>query len=216
MKKILLLLVFLIGTDLMAQDPYTFVFLHKRTDLAPLPKEEGDKLMEGHMANITRLAKEGKLIAAGPFEGGGGLFIFKSNSKDEVKEWLSTDPGVRAQRWNIEILPYQPRIGGVCSASEPFEMVTYQFVHYIPNVMKFNVQTADDTLRKHLEFVKQLAATSGNVVTEATFGGMDGGILVMKGTLQKEVILSDPAVAEGLMDPEFKQLWIAKGAFCEK
>jgi uncharacterized protein YciI len=168
------------------------------------------------MANITRLAKEGKLIAAGPFEGGGGLFIFKSNSKDEVKEWLSTDPGVRAQRWNIEILPYQPRIGGVCSASEPFEMVTYQFVHYIPNVMKFNVQTADDTLRKHLEFVKQLAATSGNVVTEATFGGMDGGILVMKGTLQKEVILSDPAVAEGLMDPEFKQLWIAKGAFCEK
>ncbi|MBX2961191.1 MAG: hypothetical protein KF687_01690 [Cyclobacteriaceae bacterium] len=49
---------------------YTFVFLNTRTDKAELPKEEVDKLMQGHMANITRLASEGKLIAAGPFDGG--------------------------------------------------------------------------------------------------------------------------------------------------
>ena len=38
----------------------------------------------------------------------------------------------------------------------------------------------------------------------------------MKGDLQKEVIEFDPAVQEGLLELDFKQLYIAKGAFCEK
>lgn len=215
MKYTLLFCFLLLTCPAIAQENFTCVFLHKRTDLAPLSKEESDKLMEGHMANITRLAKEKKLAAAGPFDGGGGLFIFRSNSKEEVKEWLSTDPGIKAQRWNVEILAYQPRIGNVCSVSEPYEMVTYQFVHFQPNVMKFNVQNADETLGRHLAFIKELAK-GGNVITEATFGSLDGGILVMKGDLQKEVILNDPAVADGLLEPDFKVLWIAKGSFCEK
>ncbi len=57
---------------------YSFVFLNKKADAVQLPKEEGEKLMAGHMANIERLAKEGKLIVAGPFEGGGGIFIFNT------------------------------------------------------------------------------------------------------------------------------------------
>jgi uncharacterized protein YciI len=215
MRKLLFLSLLLLAFDLGAQDKFTFVFLHKRTDLPPTPKEEIDKIMEGHMANIERLAKEGKLIAAGPFEGGGGIFIFKSDSREEVKAWLSTDPGIKAQRWNIEILPYEPRIGGVCAVGEPYEMVTYQFVHFKPNVMKFNVQNADETIRKHVEWVKALTQ-AGNVITEASFGGWDGGILVMKGELGQEVVTNDPAVGEGLFEPDFKKLWIAKGAFCEK
>jgi uncharacterized protein YciI len=214
MKKLILVLL-VISMAAQAQDKFTFVFLHKKTDKAELPKAEVDKIMEGHMANIERLAKEGKLIAAGPFDGGGGIFIFKSESVDEVKQWLSTDPGVKANRWDVEILAYKPRIGGVCAVGEKYEMTTYHFIHLKPNVMKFNVQNADETIRKHVEFVKQLNA-SGNVITEATFGGLDGGILVMKGELQQEVIIADPAIAEGLFEPDFKKLWIAKGAFCEK
>jgi uncharacterized protein YciI len=199
-----------------AQDQYTFVFLHKRTDLPQLPKEEVDKIMSGHMANIERLASEGKLIAAGPFDGGGGLFIFRpSSTAEEVKGWLSTDPGVVAQRWKVEILPYAPFHGGVCTVGEQYEMVSYDFIHFKPNVMKFNVQDAEQTVKKHYDFIRKLAG-GGNVVTAASFGGLDGGILVMKGQLQQEVVLQDPAVVEGLFEPEFKKLNIAKGAFCEK
>lgn len=216
MKRIIIPIVLLVSFVSFAQDTYTFVFLHKRTDLQQLPKEEVDKIMAGHMANIERLAADGKLIAAGPFDGGGGIFIFKAGSTpQQVQEWISTDPGVVAKRWNIEILPYVPFVGGVCVVNEPYEMVTYSFVHFKPNVMKFNVQDGDETVKKHNEFVRKLAA-GGNVVTASSFGGLDGGILVMKGDLQQEVILQDPSVVEGLFEPEFKKLWIAKGAFCEK
>jgi len=215
-KTLLLLLVLGIPASTNSQDIYTFVFLHKRTDLPQLPKEEVDKIMKGHMANMERLAKEGKLLAAGPFDGGGGIFILKKGSTvAEVQEWISTDPGVVAKRWNIEILPYSPFVGGVCAVSEPYEMVSYQFIHFKPNVMKFNVQEGEESVKNHNDFAKKLSA-SGNVIASASFGGLDGGIMVMKGEVQQEVILQDPAVIAGLFEPDFKKLWIAKGAFCEK
>lgn len=215
MKTLITALLFLIALEASSQDKYTFVFLHKRTDLAALPKEESDKIMEGHMANIQKLAKEGKLVAAGPFDGGGGLFIFKSSSPKEVEEWMSTDPGVKAKRWNIEMLPYEPKIGGVCAVGEKYEMTNYTFIHFKSKVYKFNVQEASETIAEHDRFIRELAK-GGNVITSASFGGTDGGILVMKGEVQQEVILEDPAVKAALFEAEFKKLYIAKGSFCEK
>jgi len=214
MKRLLLLPLVLTCACLNAQS-LTFVFLNKKGDATQLPKEQNDKIMEGHMANINRLAKEGKLVAAGPFDGGGGIFIFKSNSIEDVKDWLSTDPGVQANRWNIEILPYQPRYGSACAVSEPYEMVSYHFIRYISNLTKYNIQDAPDTFRKHDEYLKKVIQT-GNVIAEGIFGEREGGILVLKGELQKEVIENDPSINEGLFQIEFKKLYIAKGAFCEK
>jgi len=194
---------------------YTFVFLHKKADAEVLPKEQIDKLMEGHMANINRLAKEGKLIAAGPFEGGGGMFVLNTTKKEEAQQWLSTDPGIQAKRWDIEILPYKPRTGNVCLVGEPYEMVSYQFVRFDAVVSKFNAATYPEIMNRHNDYLRTLTAT-GNVVTEAIFGETDGGVLVMRGDLQKEVIEADPGVQEGLLEVIYKKLWIAKGAFCEK
>lgn len=167
------------------------------------------------MANIEKLAKEGKLISAGPFEGGGGIFIFKSTSVDEVNGWISEDPGIKAKRWNIEVLPFTVRVGSPCPVGEPYEMVTYQFIRYNPNLTKFTIGDAPLTFKKHDEYLKKIGQT-GNVIAEGIFGDREGGILIMKGDLQKEVIEVDPAVQEGLLELDFKQLWIAKGAFCEK
>src|SRR3989339_527286 len=91
--------------------PYLFVFLNTNPNKPVLPKEQVDSIMAGHMANIGRLAKEGKLLIAGPFYDGGGIFVLATASKDTAWEWLRTDPGVRANRWNIELLPYHPRRG---------------------------------------------------------------------------------------------------------
>ncbi|MFM9837395.1 MAG: YciI family protein [Cyclobacteriaceae bacterium] len=206
----------LTNSSLSAQSKsYVFVFLHKRTDKAELPKEQVDKIMEGHMANINKMAKEGHLLVAGPFEGGGGIFIFNSTSINEVTEWVKADPGIQANRWKVEMLLYTPRAGSVCAVMEPLEMTMYSFVRYIPNIAKFNVQEAPETFGKHDDYLKEIKRT-GNVIAEGTFGENEGGILIIKGDLQPEVIEQDPAVREGLLELESKKLYVAKGAFCEK
>jgi uncharacterized protein YciI len=216
LAKSIFILFWLANTSLLAQPKsYVFVFLHKRTDKAELPKEQVDKIMEGHLANINKMAKEGHLLAAGPFEGGGGIFVFNSTSMNDVTEWMKPDPGIQADRWKVEMLLYTPRFGSVCAVKEPYEMTMYSFVRYIPNIAKFNVQEAPEIFGKHDDYLKEIKKT-GNVIAEGTFGENEGGILIMKGDVQPAVVEQDPAVREGLLELVSKKLYVAKGAFCEK
>lgn len=214
MKTLIIFFTFLSGLTFAQQTQYTIVFLNKKTDAQSVPKEQLDKIMEGHMANINRLAKEKKLLAAGPFDGGGGIFILNTTNPDEARQWLQTDPGIQAKRWDVEIFPYKPRIGSICPVSEPYEMVSYEFIRFDAIVSKFTAQDFPRIVQQHDEYLKTITAT-GNVVTEAIFGTHDGGILVIKGSLQKEVIEADPAVQQELLNVQIKKLWIAKGSFCE-
>jgi uncharacterized protein YciI len=186
---------------------YSFVFLHKKPDAEQVEKGQLDKIMQGHMANIERLAKEAKLLVAGPFDGGGGIFILNTTSVDEAREWLSTDPGVQAHRWSIEILPYQPTIGALCTAKEPYEMVTYNFIRF----KMTSAQNPDEVLKEHHEFIKGF----DNIITAGNFGAT-GSLLITKGTYKQEDTASDPAVKKGTLIVESKKLWIAKGSFCEE
>lgn len=198
-----------------AQNSFTFIFLNTKKDKQELPQEEVKKIMDGHIANIGRLAKEGKLVVAGPFEGGGGIFILNTTSVDSATKWLSTDPGIKANRWNIEMLPYQPRIGGACAVGENYEMTNYHFIRFTAQVTKSTARNYPAILRRHEEYIKEKFSKTGNVITEGVFGN-DGGILVLKGDLQKEIFDADPGVQEALLQVEIKKLWVAKGSFCEK
>jgi uncharacterized protein YciI len=66
-----------------------------------------DSLFKGHMANIGRLAEEGKLIVAGPLKKNEktyrGIFIFNMSSIDEVKPLLNTDPAIREKLLDAEL-----------------------------------------------------------------------------------------------------------------
>jgi len=216
MRFLVLAILILVYSPLFSQSKtYSFIFLNKKIDADSLPKEEIDKIMQGHMANINWLAAEGKLISAGPFEGGGGIFILNTTSVDTAKQWLSTDPGIAANRWNVEILPYKPRIGSACAVNEPYEMVMYQFIRYKTPATPSPARSYAKKFYKHDKLLKQYAK-NGNVVAEGIFGIYDGGILVLKSEIEKEVLEADPAIQDGLLELEIKQLWIAKGAFCEK
>jgi uncharacterized protein YciI len=214
MKKLMLLLVLFISFSSFAQNQYSILFLNKKTDADKLPKEALDKIMQGHMDNMKRLAKEGKLLAAGPFEGGGGIFILNTSNETEAKNWTSTDPGIQANRWNIEIFPFSPRHGSICIAPEPYEMVTYSFVRFDAIVSKFTASTFPEIIKKHDDYLRSLAKT-GNVIIEGVFGQRDGGIIVMKGDVKGNVFESDPGVQEGLIELTNKKLFIAKGSFCD-
>lgn len=213
--RILVTLLLLTTAHVLQAQNHTFVFLNAKKDKAELPKEEVDKIMAGHMANIQRLAKEGKLIAAGPFDGGGGIFIFNSTSIDQTREWLATDPGVQANRWNVEVFPFYIQAGSICAAKEPYEMVTYAFVRYVAQVTKFTAPTYPEIFKRHDDYIRELAKT-GNVLLAGNFGQYEGGILIMKGDVQREVPENDPGVKELLMEFTQLKLWIAKGSFCEK
>ena len=204
------------ATNICAGQTFTFVFLNNKKDKQGLPKEEVDKIMKGHMTNMERLVKEKKLLAAGPFDGGGGIFIFNTTSIDTAAKWLSTDPGVQAKRWNVEILSYQPRIGGICPVGETYEMTNYNFVRFTAQVTKVTTGNYPDILRRHDEYIKEKFGKSGNIITEGIFGTHDGGILILKGDLQQELIEADPGVQESLLQFDIKKLWIARGSFCEK
>ncbi|HYF67904.1 MAG TPA: YciI family protein [Ohtaekwangia sp.] len=215
MRSSIILLCILIPGLMQAQDKmYSIVFLNKNANAPKITKEESATLMQGHLDNINRLAKEGKLLAAGPFEGGGGLFILSTTSVEEAKAWLATDPGIVANRWRIEIYPYQPRYGSVCPVKEPYEMTHYTFIRYDAIVSKVTAGNFPEIMMKHDQYMKQLKNT-GNVITEAVFNERDGGILVMKGELQPEVIENDPGIQAGLIQHEIKKLYIAEGSFCE-
>ena len=68
--------------------------------------EESKEIFSGHLSNMGRLAKEGKLVVAGLFEDGApkrGLFIFNVTTLKEAEELVNTDPAVKAGVFEYEL-----------------------------------------------------------------------------------------------------------------
>jgi uncharacterized protein YciI len=79
-------------------------------------------IQAGHMANINRLYKLGKLKVAGPFGDDGdwlGIFIFDCATKEEVEGLLKTDPAVAAGRLNYDIRPWYTAASGSFKPGKP-------------------------------------------------------------------------------------------------
>jgi len=90
----------------LASTGYVFGLLVRGNKWTPEKTPETEKIQEGHMANINRLAEAGKLVLAGPFYSDGdrrGVFIFKVNSLKEAQTLTNTDPAVKAGRLRIEL-----------------------------------------------------------------------------------------------------------------
>jgi uncharacterized protein YciI len=92
-------------------DSFIVVLLIRPPNAPDRPKAELDQLGEGHMANIQRLADEGKLLKAGPLEDYSGrnvrgIFILKTDSVDRAREWVATDPLVKVGRLVPEFLKW--------------------------------------------------------------------------------------------------------------
>ena len=99
-------------------DSFIVVLLVRPPDAPDIPKAELDKLQEAHLANINRLAKEGKLLKAGPFEDYSGrnvrgMFILKTDSEQVAREWVGTDPLVKIGRLKPEYLKWYVEKGSL-------------------------------------------------------------------------------------------------------
>ncbi len=114
-----------LGADEYGMKMYQFVIL-KTGPNKTTHKDSIQKAFSGHLQNINRLVKEGKLIVAGPLGKNEkqyrGLFVFKAADQAEAKALLLTDPAVKAGLLDYEIydwygsaalplyLPYSERV----------------------------------------------------------------------------------------------------------
>jgi uncharacterized protein len=97
-------------------DSFILVLLVRPPNAPDKPKAELDQLQEGHMANMKRLADEGKLFKAGPTEDFSGrnvrgIFILKTESVEQAREWVATDPSVKAGRLAPEFMKWYVQKG---------------------------------------------------------------------------------------------------------
>lgn len=98
-----------LGADKYGMKGYIFVLL-KTGSNTTTDKEKINQLFRGHMENIGRLAKEGKLVVAGPFKKNDksyrGIFILNVRTAEEAKALLETDPAVKEKLLDAEILEW--------------------------------------------------------------------------------------------------------------
>jgi len=83
-----------VGADDHGMRSYVLVVLKTGPNKMPAGKER-DEMFKGHFANINRLAAEGKLVLAGPFDGVDGwrgLFILAAADIEEAKKYVAADP----------------------------------------------------------------------------------------------------------------------------
>lgn len=94
-----------LGSDDYGMKMYVLVLL--KTGSASFDKKTTDSLFNGHMANIGRLANEGKLVVAGPLKKNDrnyrGIFIFNVKTIEEANQLLITDPAVRSSLLDAEL-----------------------------------------------------------------------------------------------------------------
>lgn len=194
-----------------------FVFLNVNSNKEILSEDSVKVLMDGHFKNMGELGTQGKLINAGPFEGGGGLFVMNSHSVDTVKQWLQTDPAVKANRWVIEMYPFTTTEGGSCVVGTEYEMVKYPFVRYAPSNEIANYKSGANSEKEVTtkELISKLK-TDGSLIMAGHFASNEGGILVLKDKSSIDTIKSSNVANSGSTSFEYKELWIAKGSFCEE
>ncbi len=97
-----------LGADDYGMRMYVMAFL-KRGPTKIEDANERAKLQQAHMANITRLATEGKLLLAGPFGDTGtvrGIYIFDVRTVEEAAALTATDPAIQAGTLQMELHPW--------------------------------------------------------------------------------------------------------------
>ena len=80
--------------------------------------EDLTELQNEHLNHINKMANEGVIHLAGPFESKPedfyrGLLLFDTNTKEEAEEWILEDPMVKAKRLGYQILPWWGAKGSV-------------------------------------------------------------------------------------------------------
>lgn len=95
-----------LNADDLGMRSYVLVILKSGTNKST-DKKFIDSCFRGHLTNIDRLAKIGKLIVAGPLgkndKSYRGIFILNAQNFDEANQLLETDPAIKENLLQAEL-----------------------------------------------------------------------------------------------------------------
>ncbi|MEM9390754.1 MAG: hypothetical protein AAGA02_09790 [Bacteroidota bacterium] len=120
--------------------------------------------------------------------------------------------GLRAS-FNSEIVYWNQRRGEACTLEHSKKEDQLTFIKYNSHITKFNVQNAPELFRFHDQHIKEISKV-GPILLEGFFDNDDGGFMLMRGTVDKEVIWTDPAVVNGIIEPEVYLANVTIGKGC--
>lgn len=209
-------------------ETYQLGFLRKGPNHGTGTKEEAEKIQAGHMANIEKMATDGKLFAAGPMMDNGdlrGIFIFRNISPTEAQALAAADPAVKAGRLKLDLMPWMAapkNIGGRImeeyrkNPKVPMTMTKYHFVILKRGPNWTNVATPEVQKLQldHLWNVRRLL-DEGKAVAAGPVGSVGdlAGIFVFATTSLDEAKAwaeADPAVKAGRLVAEIHPWYVAK------
>lgn len=90
-------------------ETFQFVILRRPAQPPKLPEKELQRLQREHLAHLTRMHDEGKLLIAGPLskqpdENLRGLCLYRVTSLDEARKLAEADPMVKAGRLVVDVM----------------------------------------------------------------------------------------------------------------
>jgi uncharacterized protein YciI len=217
---IALFVLFIITITANAQDEdrMFFVFLNPNPDAPVLEQYQLNELQKAHLVNVDSLYTHGNLIAAGPFEGDGGLFILVANDFDNAYQLLKSDPVVQADRFITELFPFTIEYGNICEIKNELDMKDYQLVRFIPFPMIFETDVNTDEIKKKHHSYYENINDSIPLLLEGSLGNA-GKILIFNSqdpSVVENIIQQDPLIINRIFAYEIRTLWIARETFCDQ
>jgi uncharacterized protein YciI len=225
-KTIQLLLPLLCLLSAAPPDLYYIVFLRPDPARKPLAKEEGERIMTAHMANIHRMADLGILVAAGPFEDSpttiSGVFLLRAESIEEARRIAAADPTVVEHRNTVDAHPWRgPKGIGVeyfRLHKEHPETPENMGVHplcliYRGSAWEQRPGERAGALAAHSEYLDRLRAegklAAAGEVDDDT--GLTALVVFKRISIEeaRRLTAEDPAIQAGVLRPEYHRWWSA-------
>lgn len=221
---------FLVAASLHAQNstparaPYYIAFLRPDPARKPLAKEDADRIMSAHMANIFKMAEDGVLASAGPFDDAhttiSGIFIFKVESLAKAQSIANQDPTVVEHRNTIDVHQWNGPDGlgdeyfrlHKLDPKTPENMQAHPFCILLHgSAWAPSSPQQASILAAHQQYIRDLRA-QGKLGAAGGIEASDDlvGLVIFKAVPQADaqaLLDSDPAVKAGVLRVEYHAWW---------
>jgi len=166
---------------------------------------ETQQLQMAHLAHITKLAKEGHALIAGPMGGDGdlrGVILLKAATPDAARALEADDPAVKAGRLRIEIVSFMTPSNwfsfGPVKDDLPMRQFVFGFLNAGPKAAEAPTPTLMDDHLANLWSMRQsgVMVAGGPAVGSATRAGVV--IMAIDSVEKAKALLElDPTVKAG-------------------